>query len=172
MTLAKYFNTLEIKQTNSKREIKSAWKKCLFKYHPDKADQSNVEELIKANQRTIEINKAYDYLKNNITDLDPFEEAISEVEINWEVREGVTSSNLKWVEYYKELFILLVQFKSGGLYLYENVDHDTYIGLIKSSSKGKFLNKYIAYKFVYHRLSQYEDWYKFGRHIFHKQLNN
>ncbi|MBK8620246.1 MAG: KTSC domain-containing protein [Saprospiraceae bacterium] len=172
MTLDSYFNILEIKQTTSKREIKSAWKKCLFKYHPDKADQSNEEELKQANQKTIEINKAYDYLKNNIIDLDPFEEAICEVEINWDIRKGVSSSNLKWIEYYKELHILIVQFKSGGLYLYESVNYETYVGLVQSDSKGRFLNKNIAYKFIYHRLAKYEDWYKFGKQIFHKQLNN
>jgi len=171
MNLGNYFNTLEIQQTSSINEIKSAFKKCLLKYHPDKVDQTNKEVLKKANQKTVQIIEAYEYLKRNIIYLDPFEEAISEVEISWDVRVGVASSNLEWVEYYKELYILLVQFKSGGLYLYENVGYDTYMKLIQAPSKGKYFNKYIAYKFVYHKFSKYEEWYKVGKGIYNKKLN-
>lgn len=171
MTLKNYFNILETQQTSSIKEIKSAFKKCLLKYHPDKVDQTNTEALKKANQKTAQIIEAYEYLKKNIIYIDPFEEAISEVEISWDVRVGIDSSNIEWVEYYKELYILLVQFKSGGLYLYENVDYDTYMKLMQSPSKGKYLNKYIAYKFMYHKFSKYEEWYKFGKDIFYKKLN-
>lgn len=171
MNLSQHFKELEIQHTTSIKEIKRAFKKCLLKYHPDKVNQSNTEQSRRANQKTAKVIQAYQFIKENIIYLDPFEQAISEVEINWDVRVGVVSSNLKWVEYYKELYILLVQFKSGGLYLYENVGYDTYIGLMTAESKGKFLHKNIAYKFKYHSLSEYEDWYKYGKQIFHKRLN-
>lgn len=171
MKYKEYFDILEIEPTNEIAEIKSGYKKCLLKYHPDKVNQSDKGALKIANIKTVSIINAYEILKSNLIYLDQFEKIISDVEINWDIRKGIISSNIEWIEYYKNLYILIVKFKSGGLYLYKNVDFNTYSGLITAESKGKFLHKYIAFKFNYHRLSNYDEWYRYGKQIYYRQLN-
>ena len=54
--------------------------------------------------------------------------------------------------------------------MYENIGIKIYTELLKAPSKGKYFYNNIAYKFKYQRLSKYEDWYKFGKDIFCKNI--
>ena len=55
------YEILEIKQNASKDEIKKAYKKLIFQYHPDKNNNS----LYKQNNKFIEVKNAYDILSND-----------------------------------------------------------------------------------------------------------
>ncbi len=160
-----YFKILDIKPTSSINEIRMAFKKQLFLWHPDRAKVNNRknEEL---NNKTRKIIEAYNFLKDNIKYETDFEEVIANVEINWDIRQNITSSNLEWIEYYPNLEILIVGFKNSGIYLYENVPKIIHYELISAPSKGKYLNKNIAHSLNYHKLENYAEWYKFAKRIY------
>lgn len=50
----------------------------------------------------------------------------------------VLSSNIDGYQYLADRNILLVTFKSGGTYAYENVPESVWTGFLNASSKGKF----------------------------------
>lgn len=62
----KYCQVLGVDEHASFQEIKKAYRKLVKEYHPDKmASESMPEDYTKfANQKIIEINEAYEYLKN------------------------------------------------------------------------------------------------------------
>lgn len=62
----KYADILGVDENASMSEIKKAYRKLVKEYHPDKmAAESMPEDYINfANQKIIEINEAYEYLKN------------------------------------------------------------------------------------------------------------
>jgi curved DNA-binding protein CbpA len=53
-----YYEILEISQTSSAEEIKKAYRKLAFKYHPDTNKEKKTEEIFKV------ISNAYDVLSN------------------------------------------------------------------------------------------------------------
>ena len=61
-----YYEVLGVGKDADAKEIKKAYRKLVKEYHPDKmAAESMPEDYAKfANQKIIEINEAYEYLKN------------------------------------------------------------------------------------------------------------
>ena len=57
------YEILGVKQGASQEEIKSAYRKLVKQYHPDQYGDNPLKEL--AQEKLVEINKAYDMLKNN-----------------------------------------------------------------------------------------------------------
>ena len=57
---------LALDKNPSEGEIKKAYRKMAKKFHPDRYQNKSVEEQNMAHERFVEINKAYDYLLNNI----------------------------------------------------------------------------------------------------------
>jgi hypothetical protein len=49
---------------------------------------------------------------------------------------------------------LLVVFRSGRRYVYEDVPEDTYAGLRQAFSKGEFFNEHIRERFPFRRVDQ------------------
>lgn len=47
---------------------------------------------------------------------------------------------------------LLVAFRSGRRYVYEEVPEDTYLAMRKSFSKGEFFNEHIRERFAFRRV--------------------
>lgn len=47
---------------------------------------------------------------------------------------------------------LLVVFRSGRRYVYEEVPEDTYLAMRKSFSKGEFFNEHIRERFAFRRV--------------------
>ena len=62
----------------------------------------------------------------------------------------VNSSNIRAIGH--EDNNLIVQYKSGVKYLYENVSTDTFNELLNAESKGSFMNKNIKNKYPYRKL--------------------
>ena len=55
----------------------------------------------------------------------------------------VSSSVIKYVDYNSLTKILTIRFVSGNTYKYRNVPESIYVGLLNSSSKGSYFNRYI-----------------------------
>lgn len=61
--------------------------------------------------------------------------------------ESCNSSCIEEFGYDRERGALYITFHSGGTYLYEGVEEDTYLGLRDASSKGKYFHNYIKDKY-------------------------
>ena len=66
----------------------------------------------------------------------------------------VSSSNVEVVGPYDPLEKKLqIEFKGGRIYEYEGIEAEEYYNLLKSPSKGQYVNAFIAYSYPYERLS-------------------
>ncbi|MBA3964069.1 MAG: KTSC domain-containing protein [Chthoniobacterales bacterium] len=68
-------------------------------------------------------------------------------------REAVVSTNVASVGYSEHLHALEIEFSRGATYRFLDVPHSIYRGLMKTSSKGHFINENIRghYRFVHVR---------------------
>jgi hypothetical protein len=66
----------------------------------------------------------------------------------------IESSNLKKTEYDTELKKLVVEFKNGLKYEYDEVPHNIFAQLRLSDSQGKFFNTSIAKTYKYKKLDK------------------
>jgi hypothetical protein len=64
----------------------------------------------------------------------------------------IESSNLKLTEYDTSESKLIVEFKNGQRYEYEDVPHNIYAQFRLSESQGKFFNTSISKKYKYKKL--------------------
>lgn len=64
----------------------------------------------------------------------------------------VDSSAIEFAEYSNKREDLTIYFKDEGLYRYLDVPHFYWRGLRESSSKGKFINKFIVNKFKFTKI--------------------
>lgn len=67
-------------------------------------------------------------------------------------RTEVTSSNIRSLGYRLSSFLLQVEFKDGSIYNYYDVPESIYNDFLTSTSKGKFLNNNIAFRFRYEKI--------------------
>ena len=63
------------------------------------------------------------------------------------------SSNLKKSEYNTETNELIIEFKKGGKYSYDNVPISIFTKMRKSESQGSYFSKNISKNYKYHKLS-------------------
>jgi len=64
----------------------------------------------------------------------------------------VNSSNIARIGFDSQLNKLVVQFKTGKYYEYENVPENLYLNMVNSQSIGKYFNTYIRNNFPYREL--------------------
>lgn len=64
----------------------------------------------------------------------------------------IDSSNLVKTEYDTATSVLVVEFKNGMKYQYDEVPHQTYTRFRMSESQGKFFNSEISKKYKYTKL--------------------
>lgn len=69
------------------------------------------------------------------------------------VKHVVDSTNLEWVSYDEDEEKLYVQFRSGGLYEYDNVPQKVFDGLLKAGSKGRYHAIKIKWEYPYKKLN-------------------
>lgn len=172
-----YFKILGIEPTNSIKEIKIAYKKQLFLWHPDRTKINGKTDKSQANIQTSKVITAYNFLNENIklgvslenksiyTNIygDPiFRKKVSNFtdtnNIDWNIRKNVKSSNIEWVEYHIIFKILIVRFKKSGAYLYKNVPQNIMAGFEIAQSKGKYFGKNICGAFICHKIDNYSEW--------------
>lgn len=169
-----YFKILGIKPTNSIDKIKTAYKKQLLLWHPDRINITR-KNYNDADVQTKKINEAFNFIKDNIKYNTEFDKIVSDYEITLNneeinnIRNRVISSNIEWLEYYPKLQILIVKFKKSSIYLYENLPSNIYHELILSESKGRYFNQRIAFVYIYHKLNYYNEWYKIAEKIYNNQ---
>ena len=75
-----------------------------------------------------------------------------EAEVNFKMVKGLKSSNLKGVGYDADLQKLLVEFKYGGVYVYNDVPQGIYDNLVESESIGSYLAKNIKNVFEFDKV--------------------
>jgi len=68
------------------------------------------------------------------------------------IRSFVASSNIVSAGYDEQAQMLEVEFYSGSIYQYYNVDRHVYDRFLESPSKGQFLNSYIKSAYPYSRV--------------------
>lgn len=68
------------------------------------------------------------------------------------MRDIVASSNVASVGYDEPSETLEVEFHSGSIYQYYNVNPDTYRQFMEAPSKGQFLNTYLKNAYPYSRV--------------------
>ena len=69
------------------------------------------------------------------------------------IKHIVDSTNLEWVSYDEDEEKLYVQFRSGGLYEYDNVPQKVFDGLLKAGSKGRYHAVKIKWQYPYKKLN-------------------
>ena len=69
------------------------------------------------------------------------------------VKHIVDSTNLEWVSYDEDEEKLYVQFRSGGLYEYDNVPQKIFDGLLKAGSHGRYHAVKIKWQYPYKKLN-------------------
>lgn len=67
--------------------------------------------------------------------------------------QSVKSSNLSKIGYDKASSTLIIAFKSGSIYEFQDVPEEYYINLLKSPSIGNFFSNNIRKKFRYKKIS-------------------
>lgn len=65
------------------------------------------------------------------------------------IEKEVKSSNISSIGYIYEEKKLIVKFKTGGIYEYQNVDSNIYESLISAPSVGSYFHKNIKNKYNY-----------------------
>jgi len=63
--------------------------------------------------------------------------------------QDVVSSNLVQVGYESETNKLHVAFKSGAVYIYDDVPRDIFVGLTEAPSAGSYFHQNVRNKFAY-----------------------
>lgn len=161
-------------------EIKNAYKKQLFLWHPDRIKINSIVDKNEANSQTAKIINAYKSIKENInlgvifdikstTHINIYGDLIfkSKVQdfvdtdnINWNIRKKIISSNIEWIEYHTDIKTLVIKFKKSGVYSYKNIPQDIITEFEESLSKGKYFNQNICFFFVCNRIDNYSEWCK------------
>ena len=67
-------------------------------------------------------------------------------------RKNVSSSNVKSIGFDEKNKVLEIEFHSGGIYQYSNVENDVYNKLMNASSKGGFVHRFIKGRYPTKRI--------------------
>lgn len=165
----------------SKQELKKRFKKEMLQWHPDISVNRGVSQQ-EATSRSQKIILAYEILSENIESLEHssyqynyksyhsyktrasknykqyFDYSIDTIDASFLNRITLKSSNVKWIDYIKELEILVVRFKKqSDYYLYYDVPELVFRNFMRTDSPGRFVNMFL-YAYKYDRLSTYAEW--------------
>lgn len=162
-------------------ELKKIFKRQILQWHPDIAVNRGIshEEATRRSQRII---LAYEILSENLESIQEssfkhtyatyynyktstrknykqnYDFSIDSIDKSFINRITLKSSNVKWIDYIRDLEILVVRFKdSSAYYLYYDVPESVYIKFQKTESPGRFVHQYLR-GFRYESHNQYADW--------------
>jgi curved DNA-binding protein CbpA len=162
-------------------ELKKIFKKLMLQWHPDIAMNRGISEQ-EATFKSQQIILAYEILSKNLDSLDEsqfkhtyesyykyktssnksykqyYDHSIDNIDASFVNRITLKSSNVKWIDYFFDLKILVVRFKaSGGYYIYYGVSEIIFEKFKLSESPGRFVHQNLrVYKYEAH--SHYADW--------------
>lgn len=162
-------------------ELKKVFKKQMLQWHPDIAINkgiSNQEATLKSQQIIL----AYEILSENLESLDDnsfkytyesyyqyktsikksyrqyYDCSIDNIDASFVNRIIVKSSNVKWIDYIRDLEILVVRFKgSADYYLYYDVPESIFEKFKKADSPGRFVHQFL-HGYKYASYGAYADW--------------
>lgn len=162
-------------------DLKKMFKKLMLQWHPDIAINNGIS-MQKATSKSQEIILAYEILSENLTSLDEsifkhtyqsyyqyktstkksykqyYDHSIDDIDASFINRITVKSSNVKWIDYIRDLQILVVRFKeSSGYYLYYDVPEIVFEKFKRIDSPGRFVHQYL-YGYRYESYGEYAEW--------------
>lgn len=162
-------------------ELKKIFHKKMLYWHPDLAVHNGIEKG-EATLKSQSIILSYEILSNNLDSLEKssyeynfttyhsyktppsknhrqfYDYSIDNIDEKFINRITLKSSNIKWIDYIKDLEVLVVRFKNSSVYyLYFDVSESVYQHFQKTDSPGRFALQYLdSYK--YKSLDKYADW--------------
>lgn len=69
------------------------------------------------------------------------------------MRVPVTSSNLKAIGYDKDTRVLIVEFLTGGVYEYSNVEESVYVNFLTAPSPGRYFLQEVKNKYEHKKIN-------------------
>lgn len=162
-------------------ELKKAFKKNILRWHPDLAVNKGIS-VEEATAKSRDIILAYEILSENLESLEQstynynyksyhsyrtpssknykqyYDNSIDSIDEKFLNRITLKSSNVKWIDYIKDLEVLVVRFKNSSVYyLYFEVPESVFLKFQTADSPGRFVHQYLrSYKYESH--SRYADW--------------
>ena len=182
MTITEAKNILGITQGSLITiELKKIFKKQMLQWHPDIAINKGVSHQ-EATSKSQQIILAYEILSENLESIEDtsfkhryesyyqyktstkksygqyYDHSIDNIDASFVNRIIVKSSNVKWIDYLRDLEILVVCFKGSSVYyLYYDVSESIFEKFKISDSPGRFVHQYLhGYKYDSQR--EYADW--------------
>lgn len=182
MTITEAKQILEITQAVvTIDDLKKSFKKNILRWHPDLAINMGISEE-EATDKSRDIILAYEILSENLESLERstynynyktyhsyrtpssknykqyYDNSIDSIDEKFLNRITLKSSNVKWIDYIKDLEVLVVRFKnSSGYYLYFDVPANVFLMFQTADSPGRFVHQYLrSYKYESH--NRYADW--------------
>ena len=153
----RHFEILGITPSATRAEIKAAFREQMKLWHPDRF-ANRPGELASALERSKLINEAYKLLRN----YSPPQGATGRTKQTHNPddyashsghnrrpgeRVHVRSTNIRWVGYDSKKQVLEVEFHNGSIYRYYDVPEQVHKDFLSADSKGKYLNRHIAFKY-------------------------
>ncbi len=182
MTTSEAINTLGIDQgVLNLNDLKKVFKKLMLQWHPDIAINNGIT-VQEATSKSQQIILAYEILSENLDSLDEattkqnyqsyyqyktstkqsykkyYDNIIDDIDASFVNRITVKSSNVKWIDYIRDLQILVVRFKGSSIfYLYYDVPEIIFERFRFTESHGRFVHQYLK-GYRYESLREYADW--------------
>lgn len=162
-------------------ELKKIFKRQMLQWHPDIAINKGISHQ-EATSKSQQIILAYEILSENLESLDDisfkhtyesyyqyktstkksyrqyYDHSIDEIDASFVNRIVVKSSNVKWIDYIRDLEILVVRFKGSSVYyLYYDVPESVFEKFKVADSPGRFVHQFLhGYKYDSH--GEYAEW--------------
>jgi DnaJ-class molecular chaperone len=175
--ILKYCMVLGLKKIPDEKDLKTAYHKMIFEWHPDKHANDAFKSEI-ANKKSQEINAAYEFisevLESTPSDVN-FEQYSKQYKTEHKYKNHsfepgfpdpfvfeifLKSSHIISAGYNRATRLLYVKFKPNSVYKYHDLPSSVFDDFINAPSHGKYLNKNIAYKFKYEHCSEPNHPYK------------
>jgi len=162
-------------------ELKKIFKRQMLQWHPDISINRGISHL-EATSKSQQIILAYEILSENLESLEDnsfkhtyesyyqyktstkksyrqyYDYRIDDIDASFVNRIIVKSSNVKWIDYIRDLEILVVRFKGSSVYyLYYEVPESIFEKFKVSDSPGRFVHQFL-HGYKYDSRDEYADW--------------
>lgn len=162
-------------------ELKKIFKRQMLQWHPDISINRGISHL-EATSKSQQIILAYEILSENLESLEDnsfkhtyesyyqyktstkksyrqyYDYSIDDIDASFVNRIIVKSSNVKWIDYIRDLEILVVRFKGSSVYyLYYEVPESIFEKFKISDSPGRFVHQFL-HGYKYDSRGEYADW--------------
>lgn len=182
MTIIEAKKILGIRQDGlTSIDLKKIFKKQMLQWHPDISINKGISHE-EATSKSQQIILAYEILSENLESLEEtsfkhtyesyyqyktsakksykqyYDYSIDDIDASFVNRIIVKSSNVKWIDYIRDLEILVVRFKGSSVYYhYYDVPESIFSKFKETDSLGRFVHQFLrGYK--YDSFGEYADW--------------